>query len=98
MKDTRIVNGLQPETRILSGLRDIAKDFDLVLMDLWGCVHDGVRPYPAALDCLTRLRDAGKSVAILSNAPRRAAEVEAKLTEMGIDRALYTGMFTSGEE
>jgi HAD superfamily hydrolase (TIGR01459 family) len=98
MPDTRIFNGLQPETRVLNGLREIAENFDLVLMDLWGCVHDGVKPYPAALDCLARLRDAGKSVAILSNAPRRASEVEAKLTEMGIDRALYTGMFTSGEE
>jgi HAD superfamily hydrolase (TIGR01459 family) len=98
MKDTRIYNGLQPETRVLAGLREIAETFDLVLMDLWGCVHDGVKPYPAALDCLARLRDAGKAVAILSNAPRRAAEVEAKLSEMGVERALYTGLFTSGEE
>jgi HAD superfamily hydrolase (TIGR01459 family) len=87
-----------PETRILNGLREIAENFDLVLMDLWGCVHDGVKPYPAALDCLVRLKDAGKPVAILSNAPRRAGEIEAKLTEMGIDRALYTEIFTSGEE
>jgi HAD superfamily hydrolase (TIGR01459 family) len=98
MPDTRIVNGLQPETRIITGLREIADGFDLVLMDLWGCVHDGVKPYPAALDCLTRLKDAGKAVAILSNAPRRASDVEAKLTEMGVDRALYTDLFTSGEE
>ena len=98
MPDHRILNGLQPETRILTGLREIAETFDLALMDLWGCVHDGVKPYPAALDCLQRLKDAGKSVAILSNAPRRASEVEAKLTEMGIDRALYTALFTSGEE
>jgi HAD superfamily hydrolase (TIGR01459 family) len=98
MSDTRILNGLQPETRILNGLREIAESFDLVLMDLWGCVHDGVKPYPAALDCLARLRDAGKSVAILSNAPRRASEVGAKLIEMGIDPALYTQVFTSGEE
>jgi HAD superfamily hydrolase (TIGR01459 family) len=87
-----------PETRILNGLREIAENFDLVLMDLWGCVHDGLKPYPAALDCLVRLKDAGKPVAILSNAPRRAGEIEAKLTEMGIDRALYTEIFTSGEE
>jgi HAD superfamily hydrolase (TIGR01459 family) len=98
MSDSRILNGLQPETRVLNGLREIVDSFDLVLMDLWGCVHDGVKPYPAALDCLARLKDAGKAVAILSNAPRRAAEVEAKLTEMGIDRALYSSMFTSGEE
>jgi HAD superfamily hydrolase (TIGR01459 family) len=98
MPDLRILNAQEPVTRILTGLREIADTFDLVLMDLWGCVHDGVKPYSAALDCLARLRDAGKAVAILSNAPRRASEVEAKLTEMGIDRALYTGMFTSGEE
>ena len=98
MPDPRFLNAQEPVTRVLTGLREIADTFDLVLMDLWGCVHDGVKPYPAALDCLARLRDAGKSVAILSNAPRRASEVEAKLTEMGIDRALYTGMFTSGEE
>jgi len=98
MPDPRILNAQEPVTRVLTGLREISGTLDLVLMDLWGCVHDGVKPYPAALDCLTRLRDAGKAVAILSNAPRRASEVEAKLTEMGIDRALYTGMFTSGEE
>jgi HAD superfamily hydrolase (TIGR01459 family) len=98
MPDPRILNAQEPVTRILTGLREIADSFDLVLMDLWGCVHDGVKPYPAALDCLARLKDAGKAVAILSNAPRRAADVEAKLTEMGIDRSLYTDLFTSGEE
>src|SRR5690349_120061 len=98
MPETYFQSGLQPETRVLKGLGDIAEQFDLVLMDLWGCVHDGVKPYPAAIDCLTRLKDAGKAVAILSNAPRRASEVADKLTEMGIDPALYTQVFTSGEE
>jgi HAD superfamily hydrolase (TIGR01459 family) len=98
MPDPRILNAQEPVTRILTGLREISETFDLVLMDLWGCVHDGVKPYPAALDCLARLKDAGKAVAILSNAPRRAADVEVKLTEMGIDRSLYTDLFTSGEE
>jgi len=87
-----------PDTRILSGLREIADRFDLVLMDLWGCVHDGVRPYPAALDCLHYLQHAGKRVAVLSNAPRRAQDVVAKLEEMGIPRSLYTELFCSGEE
>lgn len=98
MPDPRILNAQEPVTRILTGLREISETFDLVLMDLWGCVHDGVKPYPAALDCLARLKDAGKAVAILSNAPRRATDVEAKLSEMGIDRSLYTDLFTSGEE
>jgi HAD superfamily hydrolase (TIGR01459 family) len=87
-----------PEPRIINGLREIADDFDAVLLDLWGCVHDGVKPYPGALDCLLRLRDAGKTVALLSNAPRRSASVIEKLDEMGVDRGLYTDLFASGEE
>jgi HAD superfamily hydrolase (TIGR01459 family) len=84
-------------TRIISGLGEIADRFDLVLLDLWGCVHDGVQPYPLALDCLARLKAAKKTVALLSNAPRRSAEVIARLSEMGVDRALYTDLFSSGE-
>jgi HAD superfamily hydrolase (TIGR01459 family) len=86
------------KTRILTGLREITDRFDLALMDLWGCMHDGVTPYPAALECLKQLQGAGKRVAILSNAPRRAAEVILRLNEMGIDRALYSDLFASGEE
>jgi HAD superfamily hydrolase (TIGR01459 family) len=85
-------------TRIIAGLGEIADRFDLALMDLWGCMHDGVTPYPAALDCLRQLQRAGKRVAILSNAPRRASEVMLRLDEMGIARALYTDLFASGEE
>jgi len=87
-----------PETRIIAGLREIADQFDVVFMDLWGCVHDGVKPYPLAHDCLQRLKAAGKTVAILSNAPRRSSEVSARLSEMGIDRSLYSDLFASGEE
>ena len=87
-----------PDTRILAGLRDIADTFDLVILDLWGCVHDGIKPYPGALDCLQRLKEAGKVVAITSNAPRRATGVMGKLAEMGIARALYNDLFSSGEE
>jgi len=87
-----------PDTRILTGLRDVADTFDLVILDLWGCVHDGIKPYPGALDCLQRLKEAGKTVAITSNAPRRATGVIGKLAEMGIARALYSDLFSSGEE
>lgn len=86
------------ETRILAGLGEIADSFDLVILDLWGCVHDGVKPYPGALDCFRRLQAAGKSVAVTSNAPRRAAGVVQKLAEMGIARDLYSDLFASGEE
>lgn len=85
-------------TRAIRGLDDIAGRYDAFVLDLWGCLHDGVAIYPAALDALHRLKSAGKRSIILSNAPRRAHEIAARIAEMGIAPALYDRLFTSGEE
>jgi HAD superfamily hydrolase (TIGR01459 family) len=83
---------------VIRGLGDIADRYDAFILDLWGCLHDGVAIYPAALGALHRLKAAGKRVVILSNAPRRAREVAARIADMGIDPALYDRLYTSGEE
>ena len=85
-------------TRAIRRLDDIAGRYDAFVLDLWGCLHDGVAVYPAALDALHRLKSAGKRSIILSNAPRRAHEIAARIAEMGIAPALYDRLFTSGEE
>jgi HAD superfamily hydrolase (TIGR01459 family) len=85
-------------TRIIHGLGEIAGRYDAFILDLWGCLHDGVKVYPAALDALRHLKSAGKRAIILSNAPRRAHEVAARITEMGITPDLYDRLYTSGEE
>ncbi len=79
------------------GFAPLAARYRGFIVDLWGVVHDGVVPYPGAVDCLTRLREAGKRVVLLSNAPRRAAVAAAGMTAMGIAPDLYTGIVTSGE-
>ncbi len=84
--------------RVIRGLGEIASFYDAFILDLWGCLHDGIAVYPAALDCLHRLQQAGKTSIILSNAPRRAKEVAARIAEMGIGRDLYAGLYCSGEE
>jgi HAD superfamily hydrolase (TIGR01459 family) len=83
---------------VIRGLGDIADRYDAFVLDLWGCLHDGIAVYPAALNALRRLREAGKRAIILSNAPRRAVEVAARITEMGITADLYDRLYTSGEE
>lgn len=82
---------------ITSRLRDIAGDYDAFILDLWGTVHDGIQPLPGAVDCLDRLRAAGKGVVLLSNAPRRAAHTREMLATMGITADHYDHVFTSGE-
>ena len=81
----------------MSGFGRLSADYDGFIVDLWGVVHDGVKPYPGVLDCLARLRSAGKRVVFLSNAPRRADTIAVALAEMGITPEFYDGIMSSGE-
>jgi HAD superfamily hydrolase (TIGR01459 family) len=82
---------------VFPGIGALMDRYDGVILDLWGVVHDGHEPYPGATETLARLRDSGKAVLMLSNAPRRATGVIDGMTAMGIDRALYTDVLSSGE-
>lgn len=83
---------------MVSGLAAVAGRYDGFILDLWGVLHDGERPFPGVLDALERLRRRAKRVVILSNAPRRADVAMAQLDRIGIPRRLYDGLMTSGEE
>jgi HAD superfamily hydrolase (TIGR01459 family) len=81
----------------MSGFGVLATRYDGFIVDLWGVVHNGVRPNPGALDCLAWLRAEGKPVVFLSNAPRRASSVAKALDAMGITAEFYAGIMSSGE-
>jgi HAD superfamily hydrolase (TIGR01459 family) len=83
--------------RLLAGLGEIAETFDAAIVDLWGVLHDGLALYPGAAACLRALRERGLAVCLLSNAPRRAAAVAAKLRALGLGEDLYDDLVTSGE-
>ncbi|MFV1850529.1 MAG: TIGR01459 family HAD-type hydrolase [Thalassospira sp.] len=82
---------------MINGLSDVIGNYDAVILDLWGVVHDGVNPYPSSIPAMTALKEAGVPVALLSNAPRRSAVVTARMEEMGIARDLYGPAVASGE-
>ncbi len=86
-----------PAITILPGLRDLAPAYDGFILDLWGVVHDGYKLYDGVVHCLEELHNHGKRVTMLSNAPRRAETVADAMTEMGLDRALYDHVLSSGE-
>ncbi len=81
----------------IRGLGDIAGFYDGFILDLWGVVHDGVKPFETTIETLEELKRAKRIVWLLSNAPRRSWVVRDKLTEMGIGQDLYDGVLTSGE-
>ncbi len=84
--------------RSVEGLAPLAATCDALILDLWGTLHDGVRPYPHALATIERLREAGKGMVVLSNAPRRASEVGGSLHALGFPDDLAEKVMCSGEE
>ena len=83
--------------RRVTGLAAFAQAYDGFLVDQWGVLHDGARPYPGVVEALGRLRAAGKQVVVLSNSGRRAAVNADRLSRMGIPPDSYDRVVTSGE-
>ena len=83
--------------RIADDLAGLIGDYDAVLCDLWGCVHDGRKPYPGALDCLRRIRGDGRTVLFLSNAPRPDWAVRRQLGGFGVASDCYDHVISSGD-
>ena len=84
--------------RLMPGIGALAPRYDGFILDLWGVVHDGVAPLPGALECLRRLVEAGKRIVLLSNAPRRCADVVERISRIGVSADLYHDVMSSGEE
>src|SRR3989337_478092 len=82
---------------LVGGLQPLADRYDLILCDVWGVLHNGVRAYEAASDALTRFRQKGGRVVLVSNAPRPGASVGAQLDGFGVPRTAYDAIVTSGD-
>ncbi len=84
-------------TRVIEQFAEISANYELALVDLWGCVHNGREIYPAAQAALQAFRAQGGGVVLVTNAPRPAAAVQARLDEMGFARDAYDAIATSGD-
>lgn len=83
---------------MIDGVAALASHYDGLILDLWGVLHNGQQPYSGVVDCLKRLKGAGKRLVILSNAPRRVEAVIVRIGEIGIPPATYDAVFTSGQD
>jgi HAD superfamily hydrolase (TIGR01459 family) len=79
------------------GIGPLVENYDGLILDLWGVIHDGVRPYPGAAATLDRLLAAGKRCVMLSNAPRRSAAVAETMRAMGFRDEHCRSILCSGE-
>ena len=84
-------------TQITASLADISARYDAVFCDLWGCLHNGKTPFPAAVAALRAFRATGGRVVLLTNAPRPKPSVVAQLDAMGLPRDAWDEVVTSGD-
>ena len=78
-------------------LDELDPRYRVILCDIWGCVHDGVSLYPGAAERLSQWRAQGRTVILITNAPRTAEAVEAQLARIGLPKDTWNGIATSGE-
>lgn len=81
----------------MSTLSDLASDYDAVLSDVWGVVHNGVSAHPDAVEALRQFRKGGRRVVLITNAPRAVAPIVDMLDDMRVPRDAYDAVISSGE-
>ncbi|MCV2882262.1 TIGR01459 family HAD-type hydrolase [Actibacterium sp. XHP0104] len=84
-------------TQIINALSDISAPYEALFVDLWGCVHDGRRPFAEAVEALKAYRAKGGIVVLVTNSPRHRGAVEKQLDMIGVDRGAWDTIATSGD-
>ena len=75
----------------------LADNYDAVLSDVWGVVHNGVVATPSACEALTRFRQQGGTVMLITNAPRPGKTVINFIDKVGVPHSAYDGIVSSGD-
>ena len=76
---------------------DLDERYRVILCDIWGVVHDGVRLNPGAAERLLRWHKEGRLVLLITNAPRTGQDVEGQLDRMGLPRSSWDAIVTGGD-
>lgn len=84
-------------TPIIQSLDEISARYDALFVDLWGCLHNGVRAFPAAIEALSRYKSGGGKVLLLTNAPRPKPSVMVQLDRLGVPTEIWDDIVSSGD-
>ncbi|MGE3918501.1 MAG: TIGR01459 family HAD-type hydrolase [Hyphomicrobiaceae bacterium] len=82
---------------IADGIAPLAQGIEAWISDIWGVLHDGLAAFPGAGAACARFREAGGTVVLVTNAPRPAAAVARMLDRLGVPRAGWDAIVTSGD-
>jgi len=75
----------------------LAHDYDVLLCDVWGVIHNGVAAFAPACDALLRFRQRGGTAILITNAPRPGESVARILDRLAVPRQAYDAIVSSGD-
>ena len=82
---------------VLDSISPFARRYDAWLADIWGVMHNGLKPFPNAIEACQLFREGGGTVVLISNAPRPRETVAEQLRQVGVPDECYDGIVTSGD-
>ena len=82
---------------LLPHFSSLAPDYDVLLCDVWGVVHNGLAAFPDACDALMRARARGAAVVFITNSPRPRESVDAQLKHLHVPPEAYDAIVSSGD-
>ena len=85
----------RPET--IASLDQISGRYTALLCDVWGVLHNGIRHFEPAADALAAARERGVAVVMITNSPRPHEGVEAQFATIGVPKASWDSVVTSGD-
>lgn len=96
-----MTDGKAADVPILQHFSQVAENYDLILCDVWGVLHDGRFAHVPAGEALIRFRGLEgtrpRRVVLVSNAPRPWRGVQKILDGFGVPREAYDAILTSGD-
>jgi HAD superfamily hydrolase (TIGR01459 family) len=84
-------------TKIINSISEIVHEYDAIVFDQWGVLHDGKVSFEGAIECLKGLKKSNVKLAVLSNSGKRSQPNEERITKMGFSNTLFEVIMTSGE-
>ena len=81
---------------LLSGLSTVASDYDAILCDVWGVIHNGKRAFDTACEALQKFRSHGP-VILVTNAPVPKDRVTRLFPQFGVPMDCFDDVIASGD-
>jgi len=92
------LNSFKPNSiHFSNGLSEFQKNFDYFVVDQWGVLHDGKKPYPGSIEAMQKLKNARKYIVMLSNSSKRKSSSYSGLAKVGFESSFFDDVVTSGE-